>query len=305
MQFLKDVNIDFIGKRKIGALFSATLILIGIVSLILRGGPNYGIDFTGGTSIRLQFEKDIEVGKIRAILSDIGLGNSEIKKLGERNEVLIRVQQQEEIGEVSERVTIEIANNLKDNSFELRERDTVGPRIGDELRRSAIWAVLVALGLILIYISWRFQFKFAVGAVVALFHDVIITLGAFSILNLEISLAVVAAFLTIVGYSLNDTIVVFDRIRENLKLMRRESYFTIINNSINQTLSRTLLTSLTTFIVVIILFFFGGEVIHNFSFALLVGIVIGTYSSIYVASPLVYEWQIRNEKSKGKNLSKR
>ncbi|MBD3289705.1 protein translocase subunit SecF [candidate division KSB1 bacterium] len=305
MQFLKDVNIDFMSKRKIGAVLSAFLILVGIASLVARGGPNYGIDFTGGTSIRLQFEKPIEVGSIRDILAGIGLANSEIKKIGESNEVLIRVQQQEEIEEVSERITSEIANNLQDNSFELRERDTVGPRIGNELRRAAIWAILVALGLILVYISWRFQFKFAVGAVVALFHDVIITLGAFSILDLEISLAVVAAFLTIVGYSLNDTIVVFDRIRENLKLMRRENFNIIINRSINQTLSRTVLTSLTTFIVVIILFFFGGEVIHNFSFALLVGVIIGTYSSVFVASPLVYEWQIRKEQQKGKNLSRR
>ena len=305
MQFLKDVNIDFLGKRKIGAVFSAILIIIGIISLILRGGPNRGIDFQGGASIRLKFEKSIKVGTVRDVLSDIGLGNSEIKQIGSENEILVRVQQQEKIGEVSEIVTSELSNKISDNNFEILEKEIVGPRIGKELGRAAIWSILAALGLILVYISWRFEFKFAVGVVIALFHDVIITLGAFSVLNLEISLAVVAAFLTIVGYSLNDTIVVFDRIRENLKILRREQYEQIINSSINQTLNRTILTSFTTFMVVIILFFFGGEVIHNFSFALLVGVLIGTYSSIFVASPIVVEWQRRQERNKSRNLPRK
>lgn len=291
MQFLKEVNIDFVGRRKLAAIFSGTLILIGIISLIMRGGPKYGIDFEGGTSIRLKFEKPITVGAVRDVLSGIGLGNSEIKKIGEEGDVLIRVQQRAEIGEVSDLITKELANKITGNKFELLEKDTVGPKIGGELRRAAIWAILISMGLILIYISWRFEFIFAIGAVIALFHDVLITLGAFSILNLEVSLAVLAAFLTIVGYSLNDTIVVFDRIRENLKIMRREEYDKIINISINQTLSRTILTSLTTLMVVVILFLFGGEVIHNFSFALLIGITIGTYSSIFVASPIVVEYQ--------------
>jgi len=301
MQLLRNVNIDFIGNRKIGAVISAALIIIGITFLILRGGPNYGIDFKGGATIRLQFEKPFEVGQIREALSVVELGNSEIKKIGTENEVLIRIEQRQDIGDVSEMATAQLAESLSDNPFELREKDTVGPRIGAELRRAAIWAVLAALGLILIYVSWRFQFKFAVGAVIALFHDVIITLGVFALLNLEISLAVVAAFLTIVGYSLNDTIVVFDRIRENMKIMRRENFEKLVNTSINQTLSRTVLTSLTTLIVVLILFFFGGEVIHNFSFALLIGVIIGTYSSIFVASPFVVEWQLRQQKEKVRN----
>ena len=298
MQFLTNVNFDFLGKRKIAALISGTLIIIGIASLILHGGPKEGIDFTGGTTIRLKFEKAVNIGEIRSILSAIGQGNAEIKNIGETSEILISVQQQADIGEVSDLIINELKDKLSENPFELRERDTVGPRIGKELERAAIWAIIFSLILILIYISYRFEFKFAVGAVIALFHDVIITLGVFSVLNLEISLAVVAAFLTIVGYSLNDTIVVFDRIRENLKIMRREDYVTIINTSINQTLSRTLLTSLTTFLVVLILFIFGGEVIHNFSFALLVGVIVGTYSSIFVASPFVVEWQLRQERTK-------
>jgi len=298
MRIIKDTNIDFIGKRKIAVTISVLLILVGIVSLISHGGPKYGIDFTGGTSLKLMFENPVNVGQVRAILSGIGLGNSEIKQFATGNELLIRLQQQDDIEAVSKQVLSEIEAKLADNKFELLSQDTVGPRIGSELRNDAIKAILISLILILIYISWRFEFKFAVGAVAALFHDVLITLGIFSLLNLEISLAVVAAFLTIIGYSLNDTIVVFDRIRENLKIMRREEYPKIFNISINQTLSRTLLTSLTTFIVVLILFFFGGEVIHIFSFALVVGIIVGTYSSIFIASPVVGEWYLRSEVKK-------
>ncbi len=298
MQFIKDTNIDFIGKRKIAITISLVFILIGIISLIVSGGPNYGIDFTGGTSLQLRFDKPVNTGEIRNILSKIGLGNTEIKQFGASNEILIRIQQLENSDDVSDKVIEELKNNLKDNNLELRMKETVGPRIGSELRRAAIWAIIIALALILAYISWRFEFTFAVGAVVALFHDVMITLGIFSLLNLEISLAIVAAFLTIIGYSLNDTIVVFDRIRENLKVLRRDDVVKIFNTSINQTLGRTILTSLTTFIVVLILFFFGGEVIHNFSFALVVGVVVGTYSSIFIASPVVVEWKLKAERKK-------
>jgi preprotein translocase SecF subunit len=183
--------------------------------------------------------------------------------------------------------------------------EKVGPKIGAELRKAALWAIIIALFFILLYISWRFEFIFAVGAIAALFHDVLITLGVFSVLRLEISLAIIAAFLTIVGYSLNDTIVVFDRIRENLKVLRRETYENIINTSINQSLSRTIVTSLTTLIVVSILYFFGGEVIHNFAFALIIGVLIGTYSSIFIASPILVEWEKRRELKKAGTLTKR
>lgn len=305
MQIIRDTNIDFIGKRKIAILISLILISCGIISLILQGGPKYGIDFTGGTSLHLQFDKPVSIGEVRTILSEIGLGNSELKGFATGNELLVRLQQQDNIEAVSEQAMNEIASKLKDNPMELLSKETVGPRIGSELRRDTIKAILISLILLLIYISWRFEFKFAVGAIIALFHDVLITLGFFSFLKLEISLAVVAAFLTIIGYSLNDTIVVFDRIRENLKVLRKEDYPMIFNVSINQTLSRTILTSLTTIIVVLILFIFGGEVIHNFSFALLVGIIIGTYSSIFIASPVVVEWYLRSESKKGKVASRR
>jgi len=191
-----------------------------------------------------------------------------------------------------------------DNALTLRSVESVGPKIGQELRSAAFWAIAVSLALLLLYISIRFEFIFAVGAVVALFHDVLITLGFFSLLNLEISLAVIAAFLTLVGYSLNDTIVVFDRIRENTKLHRRENLDIkrIINLSINQTISRTILTSLTTFIVVVVLYIFGGEVIHNFAFCMVLGIIVGTYSSVYIAAPLVVEWY---EKHKVEQVKRR
>ncbi|NOZ62281.1 MAG: protein translocase subunit SecF [Calditrichaeota bacterium] len=300
MQFIKETHIDFIGKRKIAIAISSLLILIGIVSLIVRGGPKYGIDFTGGTSLQVQFQKPVKISQVRKILSTIGVGNAEIKEFGVENEILIRIQQQPDMQDISDKVISTLKDNMSDNPLDLRMKEAIGPRIGNELRRAAIWAILISLALILIYISWRFEFTFAVGAVVALFHDVMITLGIFSLLNLEISLDVVAAFLTIIGYSLNDTIVVFDRIRENMKTLRRENIITIMNVSINQTLSRTILTSLTTFLVVVILFFFGGEVIHNFSFALVVGVIVGTYSSVFIASPVVVEWKLKRERDKKK-----
>jgi len=302
MQFFRETNIDFLGKRKFALLFSLTLIGIGLVSLILRGGPNPGIDFRGGTAIQLKFENSISIGQLRSAVSELGYVNAEIKQIGyiNENEFMIRIQEMGGKVDLGQVIVEKLTNIFRENPIDLRKVDEVGPKIGGELRQAAVLAVLISLLLILAYISWRFEFKFAVGAVVALFHDVIITLGIFSIINYEISLAIVAAFLTIVGYSLNDTIVVFDRIRENLKILRREAYEKILNVSINQTLSRTILTSGTTLIVVLVLFFFGGEITKPFAFALIVGVVIGTYSSIFVASPLVLEWQLRSEKKKGR-----
>ena len=228
-------------------------------------------------------------------MSDIGYGNAEIKRIGanEDNEFIIRVEQMSEGTEVATVMEQELVKDFPDNPYDIRSAVEIGPKIGGELRRAAVVAVFVALLGILLYISIRFEFKFAVGAVVALFHDVLITLGVFSLLGLEISLAVVAAFLTIVGYSLNDTIVVYDRIRENVKIIRRDTPENIMNTSLNQTLNRTVITSLTTLFVVVVLYILGGDVIHNFAFALIVGILVGTYSSIFVASPVVLEWTNR------------
>ena len=302
MQFFRETHIDFYSLRRYGYIISSALILIGLVSLIVHGGPRYSIDFTGGTSLQLKFERATTASDIRSALSDIGYGDAEIKRIGlaAENEFIIRVEKMEEGADIALIIEQELSEDLPDNGYDIRAVTEIGPKIGGELRRAAIMAVLLSLLGLLIYISWRFEFKFAVGAIVALFHDVVITLGIFSLLQYEISLAVVAAFLTIVGYSLNDTIVVYDRIRENLKVLRRESFPGLVNTSLNQTLSRTIITSLTTLIVVVVLFFLGGEVIHNFSFALIIGVIIGTYSSIFVASPLVIEWQTRTESQKGK-----
>ena len=305
MQFLVNSNFDLIGKRKVAIIFSATLLLLSIFSLLFHKGPNYGIDFQGGTSIELQFSQGISIAEVRSAVSTAGFPNAEIKNFGADNEILIRVQEQEEGSEITTPIKDAISQTFPDNPYEVRFVEKVGPKIGAELRSAAVWAILAAMFFILLYISWRFEFVFAVGAIAALFHDVIITLGVFSVLELEITLAIIAAFLTIVGYSLNDTIVVFDRIRENLKVLRRDPYPIIINKSLNQSLTRTVVTSVTTLLVVVILYFFGGEVIRNFAFALIIGVVIGTYSSIFVASPILLEWHERSDTKKGKLVAKR
>lgn len=296
MQFFQTPNIDYISRRKSAYIISTALFVIGLVSLIVRGGPNLGIDFKGGTSILIRFENEISTQQLRDALISIDLGNSEIKNFGSRNEYLIYVEQQSELSasQMVQKVEGAISVSIVNTAYEVLKTDTVGPRIGQELRKAVVLAIFIALLLILIYIGWRFELVFAIGAVIALFHDVLITLGIFILLNYEISLKEIAAFLTIVGYSLNDTIIVYDRIRENLKIYRSDELSTIINKSINATMNRTVITSLTTFIVVLSLFLLGGEVIKGFAFVMLVGIIVGTYSSIFVASPIVLEWQMRH-----------
>ena len=296
MEFFRDTKIDFQGRRRIALTVSAILVVIGLVSLVIHGGPNYSIDFRGGTAITLRFSNPISESEVRAALNEINLGDSEVKTISHASghpDILIRVKEANLETPAVQMVEGALTELFPDNQFDVRQVEQVGPKIGEELKGKAVWAIVVALIGIVIYISWRFEFKFAMGAIVALIHDVLITLGVFSVLNFEVSLAIVAAFLTIVGYSLNDTIVVYDRIRENVKKLRASSYFDIINTSINETLSRTVLTSGTTFVVVLVLYLFGGQVIHNFAFALLVGVVVGTYSSIFIASPILLEWQQR------------
>ncbi len=307
MQFFKEPSIDFLRYRKPAYVFSIALIVLGIISLILHGGPRYGIDFRGGTEILLEFSSEITVAEVRMALTELGYGNAEIKSSQSlhaetgKNDILISVEQGEQEGrEVAETIKVKLTELYPDKPYEELRVENVGPKIGAELRRAALLAIFISLFFILLYISWRFEFKFAVGAIAALFHDVMITMGIFSLLNIEISLVVVAAFLTIVGYSLNDTIVVFDRIRENFKVMRRDSIDRVINVSINQSLSRTVITSMTTLTVLLVLFFFGGLVIHSFAFALIIGVFIGTYSSAFVASPIVVEWEMRSEQKKGR-----
>ena len=300
MRIVKDTNIDFMSKTFIASCISALLILVGAVSLITNGGPKLSIDFKGGTLVAVNFTEPVDINKIRSSLSSVSIdgqnfdfSKEEIKHFGDESNIAIRIASIEnEPPRFANRVSESLASIYPDllpseKSDFILSIDKVGPKVGAELSSDAVLAILYALGFILIYISIRFEFKYAIGAIAALTHDVLITLGVFSILGYEISLAVIAAFLTIVGYSLNDTIVIFDRVRENVKSSKGSSMESVINQSINDSLSRTIVTSLTTFLVVLILFLVGGEVIHTFSFAMIVGVVIGTYSSIFVASPIV------------------
>ncbi|MBN2200754.1 protein translocase subunit SecF [bacterium] len=295
MHFFKTPNIDFISKRKPAYVVSALLILIGIAATIIRGGYNYSIDFKGGTSVAVGFKDEVKTEQIRRVLGDAGFGGCEIKKFGGGNEYLIYVEQQKDVSaqDVAERIQQAFHSDPAIAGYELRQIDTVGPKIGKELRSKAVWAILVSLALILTYVAIRYEFIFAVAAVAAVFHDVLVVLGFFPILNWEISLKEIAAFLTIVGYSLNDTIVIFDRLRENAKLHRNENLAAVMNRSLNETLSRTIITALTVFTVCLILFLFGGEVIRGFSFAMLLGTIVGCYSTVFVASPIAYEYYIR------------
>ncbi|MFO7577876.1 MAG: protein translocase subunit SecF [Pelovirga sp.] len=294
MQLIKpDINIDFVGKRKLAFIFSLVLIVIGIVSLIGHGGPHYGIDFAGGTLVQVQFKESTDAREINQALTDLDLGTPVVQRFGEEtNEFLIRVERTTgELQGVSVQITERLEASYGDGMVEVRRVEMVGPQVGKDLRNKGIKAIFYAMLGILAYISWRFEFRFAVGAIIALLHDVVITLGMFSIFGKEIDLPIIAAFLAIIGYSLNDTIIVYDRIRENLGKYNKESFMYILNRSINETLSRTIITSGTTLLVVMALFVLGGGVIHNFAFAMLVGVLVGTYSSIFVASPLLLFWQ--------------
>ena len=293
MRFLKETNIDFLSMRRFGFVISGSFILAGIVSLLLQGGPLLSIDFTGGTLAQIRFEEAPDIAKVRSALEALDVGIGEVQTFGTPNEILIRLQLSQNAENLTTELKAALQAQFPGQSIDFRRVETVGPKIGSELKGKAFFAVFTAIIGILIYISIRFELKFAIGAIAALIHDVLITLGIFSIMNYEISLAIIAAFLTIVGYSLNDTIVVFDRVRENMKLLKNIDHKTIFNKSINESLSRTIITSLTTFAVVFILYIAGGEVIRYFAFAMIVGVIVGTYSSIYVASPVVFLLQQR------------
>jgi preprotein translocase subunit SecF len=307
MELIKQTHIDFMGKFKAAMWFSGLLILAGIVSIVMHGGLKYGIDFKGGTLVQLKFPEAPAIDSIRSSLkkidvpdrtsssgfTTIDLSGSTIQEFGTPDTILIRVQSAD--GELKEMGSL-IKGTLEKKGFSgiiIERVEMVGPKVGKDLRWKALLSIVYAIIGIVIYISWRFELQYAIAAIIALVHDVLVTMGAFSVLDKEFTLVIVAAFLTIIGYSLNDTIVVFDRIRENTRRKSKESLSDVINTSINQTLSRTLLTSGTTLLVVVALFFLGGEIIHDFSFALLVGVVIGTYSSIFIASVFLIYWESR------------
>ncbi len=345
MRFIKpDINIDFTGKRKIAYFISGCLIILSILSVVVHGGLRYGIDFSGGSLIQIDFPAPVNIGDIKNGLSSVNLEKASVQRFGEKedNEYLIRTDISEAY---HEDFSTQLQTSLKkatNSEVEIRRIEMVGPQVGKDLREKALFAMFFALLFITIYISGRFELKwllsgvmaaaligavyllsifkvsipylilaalivtlilfwflelkYAMGAIVALIHDVVVTVGIFSILNIEFSLPVIAALLTIIGYSLNDTIIVFDRIRENLRKHHRKPLEFILNRSINETLARTTLTALTTLIVVIALLILGGGIIRDFALAMTIGVIIGTYSSVFVASPILLAWNVRKKK---------
>jgi len=340
MQFIKPgTNINFIGKRKIAFVFSAMMIIITLLLLVWRGGPNYGVDFSGGVLIQVKLDQKRSPSEIRNALKSVHLQDSIIQEFGEEGqfEHLIRVMETDiELSGLSDQVEQALIQEFG-QGVEMRRVEMVGPKVGEDLRQKALFAIFYAVLFIAVYISGRFELKwmmsivmalslafvvyitssfgisvtwlifiamivtlglcwflklkYAMGAIIALVHDITITIGVFALTDREISLSIIAAFLTIVGYSLNDTIIVFDRIRENLRRFRRRPFEEVMNSSINETLSRTILTSTTTLVVILALFVLGGGVIHDFAFAILIGVIVGTYSSIFVASPVLLIWE--------------
>ena len=300
MRLIKETSIKFMAQSRLGLYLSGAVIGAGIISLILAGGPLLSIDFKGGTLLAVHFSDPVDVNDIRSAMSAVSIdgqsfdfSKAEIKLFGSTRDISVRIpHMDEEPANFAQRIIAYLRKSFPDKvpkveSDFILSIEKVGPKIGSELSNKAILAIISALGLILFYISIRFEFNFALSAIAALVHDVFVTVGIFSIMGYEISLPIIAAFLTIVGYSLNDTIVIFDRIRENIKSMKRLTYTQVVDHSINDSLSRTIITSVTTFIVVLILWLFGGEVINLFAFAMMVGVIVGTYSSIFVACPLV------------------
>ena len=283
---MKTTNINFIGNRNIAMIFSGVLMIISIGSLATRG-LHMGIDFTGGTLIEIGYQKAADLTVLRNTLDQSGFGDATVQNFGTAKDVLIRLKLHEGVSsaDLSSKV-LEAINKTIAEPASVRRVEFVGPQVGDDLAEDGFLALLYSTICILIYIAWRFEWKFSVGAVLATIHDVVVTLGLFSILGLEFDLTVLAAVLALIGYSLNDTIVVYDRIRENFRLLRNKSTEEIMNISVNVTLSRTIMTSLTVILVLVSLFFLGGEIIHNFSIVLLFGVFFGTYSSIFIASPM-------------------
>ena len=297
LELIKKTNIDFIGKRKFAFGLSGMLVLLGIVAfvMVVMGKARLGIDFSGGTMIQGNFSQAVSISDLRSAMSRNGYGEAEIQELHREipNSFLIRVKATAETGDqVANQLMAVLQKEFPNNKFNLDSVDEVGPAVGKTLQAKARLAVIISLVGILLYIWARFDFRFGVAATAATFHDVLAVLGIFFILQKEITLLVITALLTLAGYSLTDTVVVFDRIRENLKLFRKRGDFpTLINTSVNEVLSRTIITSATVFLVVAVLFFLGGEVLHDFALALMLGVIVGSYSSVFVAGSMLVEWE--------------
>jgi preprotein translocase SecF subunit len=301
LQILHGTNIPFMRYRRIMYVFSGSLILATAVWLLMHGGPRYSVDFTGGNLLQIRLSTVEPSDQLRAALDASGLRGYEMQQMAgdNRNEYLVRLKEAEGGEDSFTHIKTAIESHFAGVTVELRRTEHVGPKVGGELRTKAIWAVLWSLAGILVYVGWRYEFKFALGAVVALFHDVFVTLGMLCFTGREVSLTVVAALLTIAGYSINDTIVVFDRIRERSRALRKEKHSRAMDIAVNETLSRTIITSLTVFLSAVALFVWGGEVLRDFSFAMLVGVGFGTYSSVYVASALALDIWIQLDRRKG------
>ncbi len=288
-----DTRIDFIGKRYYALVISTIVMLISFGSIFLHGGLRYGVDFAGGILLQIKFSKAVDISEVRNAMEATGSKDAMVQKFGGENEFLIRIEKTSgDLEEMSKTIQTSLQGQFKDKTIEIRRVEVVGPKVGKDLKMKALWAVGLSFAAILVYVAIRFHtFSYGLGGIVALVHDVIVTYGAISIFDLEYSLSLLAVILSIIGFSINDTIVIFDRVRENIKKMRKDDLETVMNVSINETLGRTILTTGTVMMVVLILFFFGGPVIHDFTTAMIVGLITGTYSTVYIASPVVLVWE--------------
>ncbi len=298
MELFKKTSIDFVGRRYIFFFISGILILSGMLSLIFKGGPKLGIDFTGGTLTEIKFQQLPSLEQLRKIFAEQGISVFELQSFPYQHSIILRTKLSgQDESEVIAKIQRGLTQNFDENYFEIIRSEYVGPVIGKHLVKRASLAILLSLLGIIVYVAFRFKSAlWGTAGVIALAHDVFVTAGVFSLLNKEVTILVISALLTLAGYSINDTIVIFDRMRETLHLRRNLPLGELINLSVNETLSRTIITSLTVFLVLLALFFFGGQVIHDFSFALLFGVVVGSYSTIAIATPLVYEWELRKKK---------
>lgn len=294
MEFIKSgTKIDFVGKMKFAFCLTSVAMILSIVYLTIHG-LNLGIDFAGGTMVQIQFKDQTSIDKIRDSLRSLNLEESSIQQIGpgSNNEYLLKTEMSSsDLKGISDRVEEALSSVYGKGSFEVRRVEMVGPKAGEDLRKKGIMAITMAWIGMLVYITWRYEFRFALGGMIALFHDVIITTAVLTVLGKEFTLTIIAALLTIIGYSINDTVVIFDRVRENARKNVKKDLAEIVNMSVNQTLSRTILTAFTVFLVLVALFCFGGTVIHDFAFVLLVGAIVGTYSTIFIASTLVLVWE--------------
>jgi len=301
MEIIGKTNIDFIGMKKISFVISAVIAITGLIGMVQmgRGAANMGIDFSGGTAVQLKFTQSVAIDKAREALAKHGLKDASLQDIKNENKLLVKIGKTTlATGKVADTIEDAFKKEFADNQFIVESSTEIGPSVGDKLRKDTLTAIFVSMIGIIIYIAWRFDLKFGGGAVIATLHDVLAMIAVFYVMNKEVNLLFVTAVLTIAGYSLTDTVVVFDRIRENLHKNLKESMHSIFNRSINEVLSRSIITSLTTFLAAFALFLFGGEVIHDFAFALVVGILVATYSSVFVASPIVSLWEERGVKAK-------